>query len=277
MKKAVFLGASNTYGVGLWFFRDCYKDLNNVITTWPYPAQSLDDSKFVKNNRYSSLVSTHLNLTEINVGEAGGSPAQSLHLLNKMNLDEIEYVVFEFSCLTSFFDRYFYESVDTSNPNNTVHIPKTPGEIESFLTNGKNDRPELRERIYDWLDTFNPDEFTDEVLDTIKEFIDTNKKIKFIILIWRNHNPTHFKFDSDKFKWILNHSPKFPIKSNENNILVEDYLTENKIRVCDEFVHINEMKFPAGHTDLHPSLNGHKHIFEILKNYIDEKNTTNSW
>ena len=277
MKKAVFLGASNTYGVGLWFFRDYYKDLNNLIPTWPYPRETNEDTIFVKNNRYSSLLANHLNLKEVNVGEAGGSPAQSLYLLNKMNLDEIEYVVFEFSSLTSYFDKYFYQSIDTENPQNTISIPKTPGEIELFLTNGKNDRPELRKSIYEWLDKFNPEAFTREVLTTIKEFIDTNKQIKFIILIWRNHNPHYFKFDSDRFNWILNHSPKFSLSNDENNILVEDYLTEQKIRVCDEFVHIDKLNLPAGHTDLHPSVNGHKQIFEILKNHIDEKNTTNSW
>lgn len=272
MKKAVFLGASNTYGVGLWFFRDYYLDYNNVTNNYPYNIPTGDDTEFLYKNRFSTLLSNYLNLEQINESAAGGSPAQSLHLLSKMNLDEIEYVIFEFSAITSFFDRYFFEhEIDKSK------LPKTPGEIELFLTNGKNDRPELRERVYKWLNDFDENEFTDGVFDTIREFIGNNKKIKFIILIWRNYNPARFKFDADKYNWILRYSPKFSLKSDENNILVEKYLTENKIRVCDEFAHINKIKFPSGHTDQHPSLNGHRKIFEIIKNYIDEKNSTNSW
>jgi hypothetical protein len=225
---------------------------------------------FIKENRFSKLLSTHLNLIEVNESSAGGSPAQSLYLLSKMNLDEIEYVVFEFSAITSFFDRYIFEHTVDKNK-----LPKTPGEIENFLTNGKNDRPELRKSIYNWLEKYDANEFTKEIFYTIKEFIETNKRIKFVLLLWRN---VDVNIELLKYhKWILNYTPIFPIISNNKNILVEDYLVENKLRVCDEFIHIDKMNFPINHTDNHPSLNGHKKIFEVLKSYIDEKNSTNSW
>lgn len=273
-KKAVFLGASNTYGVGLWFFREHYLDLNNLDTRYPYPIESREDIEFTHKNRFSFLLSNYLNLKEVNVGEAGGSPAESLYLLNKMDLNEIEYVIFEFSALTSFFDKYFYDS-----PNGDINKlnPRTPSEIESFLTNGKNDRQELREKIYKWLDNFDPIEYTVEVFNTIQKFINDNKHIKFIILVWRNSDVKNVKLDSEDYLWLSKYSPKFPIEKNSNNILVESYLKENKHRVCDEFIHHDLMDFPIGHKDLHPSVNGHKKIFEILKSYIDEKNSTNSW
>jgi hypothetical protein len=269
-KKAVFLGASNTHGVGLWFFREYYNDLKNLNPTFPYPFESLDDTTFVKQNRFSKLLSDYLNLEEINVSAAGGSPAQSLHLLSKMNLDEIEYVVFEVSSITSFFDRYLFEhTIDNTK------LPKTPGEIENFLTNGKNDRPELRKSIYNWLEKYDANEFTKEIFYTIKEFIERNKHIKFILLVWRDF---HFNLELlTHHNWILNYTPIFQTILNDKNIFVEEYLTEKKIRVCDEFIHIDKISFPPTQTDKHPSVNGHKKIFEVLKSYIDEKNSTNSW
>jgi hypothetical protein len=47
--------------------------------------------------------------------------------------------------------------------------------------------------------------------------------------------------------------------------------------VCDEFKWADKIQLPSGMRDLHPSLNGHNKIFEILKSYIDERNTLNNW
>lgn len=269
MKKIVFLGASNTYGVGLRFFRDYYLNYDNVNPEYPYVYETSDDKEFVLKNRFSSLLSKNLNLNEANESTAGGSPAQSLYLLSKMNLDEIEYVVFEFSSINSFFDAYFFEhEIDKTK------IPKTPDQIEKFLSNSKNKNTKLLDIIYTWLDSFNPYEFTIEVLNSIRDFIEKNKKIKFIILIWRHESIQDIL---EKNEWLLNYTPTFPILKNDKNIFVETYLTEKKLTVNDEFIHINKIKFPKGHIDLHPSLNGHKKIFEILKSYIDEKNSTNMW
>jgi hypothetical protein len=269
-KKVVFLGASNTFGVGLWFFRDIYNELTNLELTRPNYFHSLEDKEFIKKYRFSRLVSDYLNLKEVNESAAGGSPAQSLYLLSKMNLDEIEYVVFEFSSITSFFDRYMFEHTIDKNK-----LPKTPGEIENFLTNGKNDRPELRKSIYNWLENYDPNEFTKEIFYTIKEFIENNKHIKFTLLFWRRPDVEIELLKHNS--WVLNYTPTFLTTLNDKNIFVEEYLTEKKLRICDEFVHIDKMEFSKNHPEIHPSLNGHKTIFEVLKSYIDEKNSTNSW
>ena len=271
MKNIVFLGASNTYGVGLWFFRDFYQKEDIKEIPWPY-TQNYEDDIFCKKNRFSTLLSHSLNLKEINLSRAGGSPALSLHLLKKLNIDDIDYVIFEFSSIFSFFDSYFFEH----EIDETV-LPKTPSEIESFLTNNKNDRPDLRDKIEKWLIKFDAEEFTSETFKTIKNFISDNPKLKFIILIWRGTGFKSFKFDTDEYSWILNYSPKFSIQKNKNNILVEDYLVENNLTVYSEFKNYNKIKIPNRIPDLHPSLNGHKKLFELLKNYIDEKNSTNSW
>ena len=267
MQKIVFLGASNIFGVGIHAFRDYYLNSDNVNSNLLYSFDSHDNLKFIKENRFSGLISSYLNLKEENRSEAGGSPAQSLYLLSKMNLDEIDYVVFEISALNSFFDRFLYDK-GLNNP------PKTPSEIEAFLTNGKNDNPELREKIYKWLDGFNYSAFVHELFDKLRDLVENTKRIKFIFLIWRKFN---IKFPCEKTDWILDYTPTFPIDENVSNIYVEKYLTKNKLRVCDEFVHYELLGLNPKHPDVHPSLNGHIKIFEIIKSYIDEKNSTNSW
>jgi hypothetical protein len=267
MKKAIFLGASNTHGVGLHFFRDFYQIEENVYTEFPYPQIS-EDELFIEANRFSKQLSTYLNVEEINKSAAGGSPAESLHILSETDLTNVEYVFFEFSAIYSYFDRYFHTHFDFELKR---PIPRTPSEIQSFL-NKSNDE-ELNNKIIDWIIKFNPKEFMNEIFIKIEKFIDDNPHIKFIIMIWRED----IDLESKELKFIKNNIVKFPLANDDGNILVEKYLTENKNRVCDEFKWIDKIPLPSNTKELHPSLNGHNKIFEILKSYIDERNTLNNW
>jgi hypothetical protein len=268
MKKSVFVGASNTFGIGLWFEREIYKNFENVDTRWPY-QQSLADDKFSEENRFSKKISNYLNTEEINYAHAGGSPAESLNILQNTDLTDVEYVFFEFSCLFSFYDRYFHQS--------HLNTPRTPTEIYNFLNNHKktNENKILVEKIEKWIENYNPQEFTTEALNCIKEFIENNKQIKFIIFIWRDY-PDALRLH-DEHKWLLDFTPNFPIENDVKNIFPQKFLDYKKLRVCDKFKFIDKMQFPKGHTDLHPNSEGHQQIFEILKDYINEKNSTNSW
>ena len=81
MKSVIFLGSSNTFGVGLHTFKDDYMCIDGVKKlTWPY-YQSYEDDQFIKSVRWSNIVSNYLNLEEINIAEAGGLPAESLYRL----------------------------------------------------------------------------------------------------------------------------------------------------------------------------------------------------
>ena len=86
MKSVIFLGSSNTFGVGLHTFKDDYLSIDGVKKlTWPY-YQSYEDDQFIKSVRWSNIVSNYLNLEEINIAEAGGSPAESLYRLQNLDL-----------------------------------------------------------------------------------------------------------------------------------------------------------------------------------------------
>lgn len=269
-KCVLFLGASNTFGVGLHVFRDIYmSELGANTLVWPY-NQLREDNKFIYKNRWTAKVSGYLNRKEINVGEAGGSPAESLHILENRDLTNIDYIFFEFSGIYSYFDKYFH------NAHSPAHIryPRTPHEIETFLTNGKNDRPELRERITNWLVNYDAKEFIDEVFVTLKNKIETLHEKKFIILFW---NECEINLEDNKYRWLKDYTVQFPTEDNKNNYVVQNLLNEKKLRVMDEypFFHILQTKYPKI-IDIHAGLVGNKLIANIIINYLDEKKLVNS-
>ena len=258
MKSILFLGSSNTFGVGLHTFKNEYLSESGAkLLQWPY-NQTNEDNTFIKSVRWTGLVSKYLNKKEINVAEAGGSPAESLHRLQNTNLTDIDYIFFEFSGIYNYFDRYFHND----------EYPKTPHEIEGFLTNGKNDRPELRERILNWLDKYNPDEFINEVLLLLKEKIEQLNDKKIIVLFWHGD----FDFNNEKYNWLKKYMVKFPTKQNQNNYIVHNWILENNYRICDE----HPMKHLI-YQDIHAGIKGNEEIYKIIINHLNEKETTNSW
>ena len=266
MKSVIFFGSSNTFGVGLHTFKDDYMSIDGVKKlSWPY-NQSYEDDQFIKSVRWSNIVAEFLNREEINISEVGGSPAAALYKLQITDLDNIDYIFFEFSGIYNYYDRFMHG----------VEYPKTPHEIESFLTNGKNDKPELRERILKWLEEYNPHEFIDTTLKSLKEKIENLNDKKFIILFW--HGPRHddgrsiMNFNSQKYEWLKKYMVKFPTNSDPDNYIVHNLIKEKKLKVSDEHPLSHLM-----HEDIHAGIKGNELVASIIINYINEKETTNSW
>jgi hypothetical protein len=266
MKSVIFFGSSNTFGVGLHTFREYYLNEDGIRKLdWPY-IQNDEDNLFIKENRWTNKVSKFLNREEINISEVGGSPAAALYKLQITDLDNIDYIFFEFSGIYNYYDRFMHG----------IEYPKTPHEIEAFLTNGKNDNTELRKRILEWIDSYNPHQFIDTVLESLKEKIEELKDKKLIILFW--HGPYHdngvgkINFDEEKYSWLKKYMVKFPTKSDINNYIVHNLIVEEKLRVVDEHPLSHLM-----HEDIHAGIKGNKIVSEIIINCINEKETTNSW
>ena len=266
MKSVIFFGSSNTFGVGLHTFRDCYLSEDGIKQiTWPYYELG-EDKFFIQENRWTNNVAQFLNREEINISEVGGSPAAALYKLQITDLENIDYIFFEFSGIYNYYDRFMHG----------VEYPKTPHEIEAFLTNGKNDNPELRERILKWLKEYNPHEFIDTILKLLKEKIENLKDKKFIILFW--HGPKHdngrsiMNFNSQKYEWLKKYMIKFPTESDPDNYIVHNLIKEKKLTVSDEHPLSHLM-----HEDIHAGIQGNKSVADIVINYINEKETTNSW
>lgn len=266
MKSVIFFGSSNTFGVGLHTFRDCYLSEDGIKQIqWPY-NQIGEDNEFIHSVRWPRFVAEYIDREEINVSAAGGSPAATLYTLNNTDLNNVDYIFFEFSGIYNYCDTFMHG----------MDYPKTPHEIEQFLTNGKNDKPELRERILKWLEEYNPHEFIDTSLNLLKEKIENLNDKKFIILFW--HGPRHdggksiMNFNSQKYEWLKKYMIKFPTNSDPDNYIVHNLIKEKKLTVSDEH--------PLSHLmykDIHAGIKGNELVASIVINYINEKETTNSW
>jgi hypothetical protein len=264
MKSVIFYGASNTFGVGLHTFRPIYLNETGVkFINWPYNQTDLDND-FIEKNRWTGKVANYINRNEINISHVGGSPAAMLYELNKTDLTDVDYIFFEFSGIYNYFDKFIHGE----------YYPKTPHEIEMFLTNGKKDKPELRQRIIEWLKKYKPIEFIEEVLELFKYKIEnelSDKKI--IILFWHNAlEGSNNNINSEKYSWLKKYIVKFPTKKNIDNNIVHNLLLEEKLTVSHEH--------PLSHLflkDIHAGLKGNKRVAEIVINHINEKEITNSW
>ena len=266
MKKVLFLGSSNTFGVGLHTFREKYLNEEGIKEiSWPYHELG-EDKKFIEENRWTNKVAKYLNRNEINIREVGGSPAAALYKLQITDLSNIDYIFFEFSGIYNYYDRFM----------TGVEYPKTPHEIEAFLTNGRNDNPELRDRILKWIEKYDPDEFIDTVLEELKKKVEELSDKKIVILFWHDavhgDNTKKINFDSEKYSWLKKYIVKFPTKENDNNYIVHNFIVENRLRVCDEHPFSYKIR-----NDIHAGIKGNEIVSDIIINYINEKETTNSW
>lgn len=266
--KMLFLGASNTYGSGLHVLNGEYdtiekvKTIDQKILATPTTQSGRD---FTINNRWSTKVSNYLNRIEINDSKAGGSPAETLYILQNTDLTDIDYICVEFSNIYSFFDRYFYNN----------QVPRTPGEIEEFLTNGKKDRPELRERIKDWIINFDPIAFTDEVMTQFELELEKprmkNKKI--IVVWWRTYIFENRVFDPDRYSFLKKYAVKFPLIND-----VDNYSADTMIRALNLLVYQEHpLGQYMGYPDDHAGLKGNQLVADCIIKHINEKETSNSW
>lgn len=265
MESVLFLGSSNTFGVGLHTFRDCYLSKDTVVNLqWPY-IQDADDNDFIRKNRWTNKIANFLNRNELNVSDVGGSPAAALYKLQITDLSNIDYIFFEFSGIYNYHDRFMHGT----------EYPKTPHEIEAFLTNGKNDNPELRDRILKWIEKYNPDEFIDTVLQELKKKLEELNDKKIVILFWHDavHNDNRrINFDSEKYSWLKKYMVKFPTESDSDNYIVHNLIREKKLTVSDEHPLSDLM-----HKDIHVGIKGNELVTKIVIDYINEKENTNSW
>jgi hypothetical protein len=65
---------------------------------------------------------------------------------------------------------------------------------------------------------------------------------------------------------------KFPTESDPDNYIVHNLIKEKKLTVSDEHPLSHLM-----HEDIHAGIEGNQIVSEIIINYINEKETTNSW
>lgn len=263
--KILFLGASNTYGSGVHVLNGEYdtiekvKSIDQKLLATPITNNGRD---FTINNRWSTKVAKYLNRIEINESRAGGSPAETLHILQNTDLTDIDYICIEFSNIYSYFDRYFF----SSDFNNL--IPRTPGEIEEFLTNGKKDRPELRKKIKEWVINFDPKAFIDEVMTQFElELSKPRMKDKKIIVVWwRPHIIDNQVFDPDHYTFLKKYAVKFPYPGGENNYSADTMIKKFNYTVHQEHPLGKYMGYP----DDHAGVKGNQLVADCIIKHLNK-------
>lgn len=97
MKNIVFAGTSITWGEGLHY----YSDLPNInIDSIVYDKNdyTFEHINFIKNNRFSRLVSNYFNTKDLVRNENGGTNDVVLNFVNnELNFDECEFIIFQFT------------------------------------------------------------------------------------------------------------------------------------------------------------------------------------
>ena len=104
MKKIYFDGCSYTFGQSLELYCNSL-DIFSEDRMSKYVFTD-DDIEYIKNNRYSGIVSNHFGFIEKNNSINGKSNGKILFDLKKENIKEYEYVIIQLS----HFDRFFTNS-----------------------------------------------------------------------------------------------------------------------------------------------------------------------
>ena len=121
MKKIYFDGCSYTYGQSLELYcnpLNIFSD--NRLSHYKFTNE---DIEFIKNNRYSGLVSTIGKFNEYNKSRNGKSNGRILFDLKSENINEYEYVIIQLTHFGRFFTNNMCEWIGSTN------------EIENLLKN----------------------------------------------------------------------------------------------------------------------------------------------
>lgn len=107
MKKIYFDGCSYTFGQSLELYCNSHDIFeHDRLSKYKFTESDL---KYIKQNRFSSIVSNHFGFEEINKSKPGKSNGKILFDLNKQNIDSYEYVIIQLTHFGRFFTRNMTE------------------------------------------------------------------------------------------------------------------------------------------------------------------------
>lgn len=109
MKRIYFDGCSYTFGQSLELYcNPIDKFTDSRMSNYCFTS---DDIKFIKENRYSGIVSSKYNLIEKNKSRNGKSNGRILFDLKPENLDDYKFVIIQLTHFGRFFTKEMYEWV----------------------------------------------------------------------------------------------------------------------------------------------------------------------
>jgi hypothetical protein len=267
---ALFSGGSVTLGLGLELeLRPKYNDhqwLSENGLMLPLEREK-EDEEYWKNYRYSKIVSDELGLIEYNVHDhhdkqIGGNSIDTIWLINRNIkkfselLNQVKYVFLDIG-----FIRWWDENLHgMDNPNN---LPNTINEVIDFINNPNSDYGATFTALQ-WLEKLDVDTYWDE---TIKKYYDLKNlypEIQFIITPWV------FNGEDTLMNKKIDDELKNDIVLFDEEKSMFNFLTKNKLMVGDVAKGFNG-NYRYTYKDMHPSVDGHKKIAEILIKFIHEK------
>jgi len=107
MKKIYFDGCSYTFGQSLELYcnsLDIFE--HNRMSKYKFTKEDL---KFIKKNRYSSIVSNHLIFEETNKARNGKGNGRILFDLNRYNINDYEYFIIQLTHFGRYFTKNMHE------------------------------------------------------------------------------------------------------------------------------------------------------------------------
>lgn len=262
---AIFGGGSVTMGLGLEIeLRPKYNDHNwlkeNGLTL-PLPREE-EDKIYWKENRYSKLVSDSLGLIEYNIHDnygiqMGGNSINMLWFISrnyekfKEILNNTKYIFLEIG-----FIRWWNQDLHGKDER----IPSTINEILEYVKNPNSDYV-ISSMAIEWLSNLDIDLFWDESFKKLNDIKNSFPEIKFIIIPWSVNNDVKMtKIIDDLIK------DEFLVL-DDGFTSIMDYLNTKKLMVADVAKAFNG-KYKYNYRDLHPSVQGHKDIANMILKHI---------
>jgi hypothetical protein len=107
MKKIYFDGCSYTFGQSLELYCNSHDIFqHDRLSKYKFTESDL---KFIKENRYTSIVSKHFEFDEVNKSIPGKSNGKILFDLNKQNIDLYEHVIIQLTHFGRYFTKNMHE------------------------------------------------------------------------------------------------------------------------------------------------------------------------
>jgi hypothetical protein len=260
---AIFSGASHTFGLGLEIeFRDRYNDdawLSKNGLMLPLPRE-LADKPFWRKYRWSKLLCEDLGLIEHNIHDngdipMGGNAVESIWWLTKDEsiykelFEKTKYVFLELG-YTRWWDEKLHGSGDGKD------YPHTICEIIQLINNPKSDNSVVAKALQ-WIKDLDETLYWKETLSKYKKIKETYPEIQFVLIPWNGDVKEVDKETSAD--WV-----DFKGYSSANA-----YISQNKLRIGDIAKAFNG-NYKYVYKDDHASSVGHRHIANIIINYLNK-------
>ena len=235
MEKIYFDGCSYTFGQGLELYcNPLDKFEENRMSHYKFTNEDLE---FISKNRYSGIVSNHLNLLETNKSRNGKSNGLILFELKKENIEDYKYVIIQLT----HFNRYFTNNMEWTGQPDTIAFNIKQKLISQKEVNYTIDNIENIQLNY--------------FLELEKMFVNCPEKLKII-------------FHSNEWKDILTKEQiqKYGISINGDYIMPKWYMIRDWAEQNNMFIN-QQPQFKnhrASAHDTHLSMEGHKILAESI-------------